>query len=1020
MPVIAKDFSDEIETLSADDRIREMIARAAHFLPAQGPIEVFVHHNTLHAFEHLPFHTAVRQGWDIYGAEPYLSESRFREMLSAGRITRQDIDAVLADDAETHQEGVFGLYPELGDRASLRRAMMRHENYRGDVKQLHWVIAETDALEMFRADIDPEVRTRSLGGATDADFCDTGKTPHARYLHSLWNACLAGVSKSTYHMQHGETHSLRRRDFLLSETGIDADMMVADILVRFTAAFLDQGYASRQLPNRELGFFRCFRLLYQHASFASPPWLEVVAARLQQVESSGILAIQCVRHSLSSMNIDKTDWDRFITQSFLALPGWAGMIHQMENAPDWVDRAAPQRSLEEFLAVRLILDEAAWDFVASENNLVTKPSDQRTATSRGDGQSIADQDLQVAFDIFQWAQLLGWAPSLIRSLANFDALIQEIESFDSIARRRLFQEAYERHYHQGILNAIAAGKSAHGLFPAGVAAPSSSNTSLSFQLCCCIDDREESFRRHLEEIDPRCQTFGAAGFFAVAMNYQGVTEANYKPLCPAVVTPIHFVRENVGFTFTGDHRRRSEARKTLGRLTRQVHTGSRSFFGGAITSVLGSLAAFPLVTRVLFPRLTSRLRQRAGRWLGPPPVTQLQLQRHKEPPADHDGHIGYTLDEMAAIVKRMLEDIGLTSGFARLMVMTGHGSSSVNNPHLSAYNCGACAGKRGGPNARAFAQMANDFRVRQRLTEQEIAIPEDTWFLGAYHNTCDESVVWYDLDRMPPTHFEIFESTKATVDEAILRNAYERCRRFEAAALELSPAEALRHVERRSEDLSQVRPEYNHATDALCLVGRRAWSRNLFLDRRAFLTSYDPSIDDANGSILGRILAAAIPVCAGINLEYYFSTVDNTKYGSGSKLPHNLVSLLGVMEGAASDLRTGLYQQMIEIHEPMRLMFVIETTEAIMSRIIDENETIGRLCRGEWVQLAIMDPDTGELSQFKAGTFVAYQTNPNPKPVPVVSVSRDWFAGHREHLAPAFVTASDVAGPSSLNRRGEQ
>ncbi|XZE53450.1 DUF2309 domain-containing protein [Planctomycetaceae bacterium SH139] len=1012
------DLPEASKTASAVERISKIINDAAHLLPAQGPIEVFVHHNTLHAFEHLPFHTAVRQGWEIYGAEPYLSEVRYRNLLSVGRITRQDLDAVLADDAESQQEGVFGLYPELGSRALLRRAMMRHENYRGDVTQLHWVIAETDALEMFRSDIDPEVRIQSLGGATDADFCDTGRTPHARYLHALWNACLDGVSNSTFRGVCQATCSLRSRDRLLSETGIDADMMVADMLVRFTAAFLDQGYASRPLPNRDVGFFRCFRLLYQSTSLASSPWLRSVAARLQRAESSGSSAIESVRQSLRSMNIEESDWDRFITQSLLALPGWAGMVYQMEHAPDWVDRSAPPGSLAEFLAVRLILDEAAWDFVASENNIALKPADNRAGSSRVGDHSIADQELQVAFDIFQWAQLMGWSPTLLRSLSSFDALIEEIESFDSIARRRLFQEAYERHYQHGILDAVAGRASAGGVFPPGDGDSSSLNANVRFQLCCCIDDREESFRRHLEELDPKCETYGAAGFFAVAMNYQGVSEANYKPLCPAVVTPVHYVRENVGFTFTGDHRRRSEARRTLGRLTRQVHTGSRSFFGGAVTSVLGSLAAFPLVARVLFPRLTSRLRQRAGRLLGPPPVTQLQLQRHQEPPGDHNGHIGYTLDEMTAIVKRLLEDIGLTSGFARLLVMTGHGSSSVNNPHASAYNCGACAGKRGGPNARAFAQMANDFRVRQRLAEQGIVIPEATWCLGAYHNTCDESVVWYDLDRMPPTHFEDFEATKATVDKAILRNAQERCRRFEAAPLGLAPAEALRHVEQRSEDLSQVRPEYNHATDALCFVGRRVWSRNLFLDRRAFLTSYDPTIDDASGTILARILAAAIPVCAGINLEYYFSTVDNAKYGSGSKLPHNLVSLLGVMEGAASDLRTGLYQQMIEIHEPMRLMFVIETTQAIMNKIIQENEAIGRLCDGEWVRLVIIDPNTGGLSQFKGGAFASYQ--PNRQPLPVVNISRDWFAGHREHLAPAFVTASDTAATAGNAHGGDR
>ena len=149
-------------------------------------------------------------------------------------------------------------------------------------------------------------------------------------------------------------------------------------------------------------------------------------------------------------------------------------------------------------------------------------------------------------------------------------------------------------------------------------------------------------------------------------------------------------------------------------------------------------------------------------------------------------------------------------------------------------------------------------------------------------------------------------------------------------------------------------------------------------------------------SILLRILAAAIPVCAGINLEYYFSRVDNVKYGSGSKLPHNIVSLLGVMEGATSDLRTGLYQQMVEIHEPMRLLFVIETTPEAMLRIMDQHEGIGRLCRGEWVQLATLDAETSSLQLFRNGRFEPYEVSTDE--LPTTASSRDWYGGIRTHL----------------------
>lgn len=522
---------------------------------------------------------------------------------------------------------------------------------------------------------------------------------------------------------------------------------------------------------------------------------------------------------------------------------------------------------------------------------------------------------------------------------------------------------------------------------------------------CCIDDREESFRRHIEEIQPDVETFGAAGFFAVVIYYRGATDAYYKPLCPVIVTPSHYVTEGVGYTFEGVNQQRATSRQQLGRFTHRVHAGSRTFVGGIFTGLFGSLATAPLVARVLFPWLTSRIRATFGQLLQPPPVTQLQLERYQPDPGDSNGHIGFSQVEMADIVQRLLQDIGLTrsEAFSRLFVVCGHGSASLNNPHESAYCCGACAGKRGGPNARAFAQMANDWRVRSLLEQRGLKIPDDTVFIGCYHDTTNDSVVWYDLDRMPASHHVDFELAQTTTEEARKRNAHERCRRFASARLKIRNDEALRHVETRGQDLSQVRPEYNHATDALCVVGRREWSRGLFLDRRAFLTSYDPAQDDEESSILFRILAAAIPVCAGINLEYFFSTVDNRHYGSGSKLPHNLVSMLGVMEGANSDLRTGLYQQMIEIHEPMRLIFVIETTPAAMLDIMRRHAGINRLCQGDWIQLALFDPATSRVMLWRKGEFIPYE--PSTNQLPIVATSTDWYRHKRDHLDFAIIDA---------------
>jgi uncharacterized protein YbcC (UPF0753/DUF2309 family) len=390
-----------------------------------------------------------------------------------------------------------------------------------------------------------------------------------------------------------------------------------------------------------------------------------------------------------------------------------------------------------------------------------------------------------------------------------------------------------------------------------------------------------------------------------------------------------------------------------------------------------------------------------------------RLERNNaEPPECVDGtQAGFDVVEMSGMVRRMLEDIGLTKRFSRIVAVVGHGSSSLNNPHESAYDCGACGGGRGGPNARAFATMANDFRVRQRLAADGMEIPADTWFVGGMLDTCSDAVAWFDVDHVPPGQRRDFELLRGAFDHVAPADAHERCRRFETAAADIVPREALAHVESRSVDLAQVRPELGHATNAVCVVGRRWRTRGLFLDRRAFLVSYDPAAD-TDAEILARTLAAVGPVGAGINLEYYFSTVDRLGYGAGTKLPHNITGLIGVMDGHASDLRTGLPWQMVEIHEPVRLLVVIDATPADILRAAAAVPSVWRLAKNRWIQLVSWHPETGTLAVFEDGDFRPYV--PERLDVPVVERSVAWYAGRRGHLPPARVLAAMADGPSPV------
>jgi uncharacterized protein YbcC (UPF0753/DUF2309 family) len=175
------------------------------------------------------------------------------------------------------------------------------------------------------------------------------------------------------------------------------------------------------------------------------------------------------------------------------------------------------------------------------------------------------------------------------------------------------------------------------------------------------------------------------------------------------------------------------------------------------------------------------------------------------------------------------------------------------------------------------------------------------------------------------------------------------------------------------------------------------------------LTSYDPTIDTDDGQILGRILEAVIPVCAGINLEYYFCIVDSPGYGCGSKLPHNITSLLGVMDGAASDLRTGLPIQMTEIHEPVRCLFVLEQTPEVALAVIQRSANVSRIVMNEWVQLATLDPSTSKLHLLRNGKFEPYA--PEAAELPAVQRSVDWYRGWRDHLTFASVLGGLASRP---------
>ena len=683
---------------------------------------------------------------------------------------------------------------------------------------------------------------------------------------------------------------------------IDMDTMVHPTLFRILCSYLDQGIAIWDFPTNGKGLIAGLKTLEKN-SFTS--FFKTKTARKL------LLSDDCTVESLLKMVVGNPSYyKQYLYDQQFAHRGWSGMAATLEHSPDTL--LSPKKiTLEEVVLLDLLLEI---------DNLTHK-------FGAGNWQPLA--------------QYLTEPPmELLDSVPPTE--LQEVYE--------LWQKAFEWSYYDQVLSGISALKDKKSR-----ELPQKEAHQKSFQAIFCIDERECSLRRHVEQLDTECETLGMPGFFGVEFYFQAENAKFYDKMAPAPVTPRFLIKEQ----------NNNKSRPQEAFYNSKAHT----LLGGYLASfTFGYWAIGKLIRNLYAPKMTPAI---SNAFAHMHKYSSLSIENKDVNDQENGLQIGFTTTEMADRVEGALRNIGLIKNFAPLIYLVSHGASTANNPHHGAYDCGACSGRPGSVNSKVMAFMANHPKVREILVQRGITIPDSTQFLGAMHDTAADEMQFYELDALSSINQEAHKNNEITFENALNWNAKERSRRFASIDTKGSLVKVRQKIKERSVSFFEPRPELGHGTNALCIIGNRSFTKGLFLDRRAFMNSYDYKTDPEGKLLLG-VMRPIGPVCGGINLEYYFSRVDNYKLGAGTKLSHNVMGLIGVANSSDGDLRPGLPIQMVEVHDPVRLMVIVEHSPEIVLKAINTQADTYQWFQNEWVHLVAACPVTNKYFYFKNEQFQEY------------------------------------------------
>ncbi|NPA52007.1 MAG: DUF2309 domain-containing protein [Aquificae bacterium] len=952
--------------------IKENLDYVKGVIPKYWPIITFIHHNPLTGFEKKNFREGLKLAKDIFKANVYMPAEYYVSLYKEGKIKQHILEENLSKVLKEHN--LVKHFHEA--RTFLIEISPRWESFRT------YKSSKQECINRFLIDVLKR----------DSQFKDAN--------------CLI-----THNVKYYTLYEIFDAIF-----DTDKKEIIERDIIEYISRFLDQEQTTLSMYQRHLGMFNTFKY-YEGLDFSGD-------------------AQAFIKEILDNLKVPQKEISNYFLSHLLKQAGWAGFIKYRESDDYYYWQQEYPASLIDYLAVRLYYEwkhmknekinnyeklnnfiEKNREFVALKILKYNSQLPPKYIDWLEEGQepkkileSYVKEELEL--DALQIQLAKKELPTFEGDLIEFAKFVKVLKEEEGFIWLKSLEDSYIETYVNEFFSSSKAPKD-----------------RLLASLVMCIDVRSEAVRRYMERIGPY-NTYGIAGFLRMPITFIEFDKDHEQFLCPAIIKP-----NNVVFELPKERHEEYKAKKGFTKTLKKVLNDLKNnpYTPFITVEAIGWLFGINLFGKTFFPREVDRffskfrpkkpkttyiidklsqedielfakkvhfkfIQEIVSAYLKrdlteieteeiwkhlifgeplsikvPNEILEKLKEKYNITKEDYEfqkrklSQVGFSLDEQVMYLENFLKTIGLVSDFPKFVLIVGHGSKSDNNPFESALDCGACGGNISFPNARAMCMIGNREEVRKKLEERGIKIPSDVKFLPGLHITTTDEIEFYDTEILNDEEEKLFAKVLDDIKFATSRSREERIKT-------LPYTETEEDIFIKAIDWSEPRPEWGLSKNVAAYVGKRESIKHLTLHNRFFLVSYDWKIDDDKVSILTALFSGPLIVGEWINLEHYFSTVDNEIFGAGSKVYHNIVSKVGVFYGNYSDLKIGLPTQTVLLedkpyHEPTRLIVFLEAPMELALKATKASELASPIILNEWIRLVLIDEKDGKIYKFEDGEF---------------------------------------------------